>query len=283
MRLTAELVKEHGACEEGVNYLKEHYPNGAEILELADDPNIPLEWVHDARKYVPFTPEEVKRYEELCNVVNSTYTRYSSDITNSANIISSTKVTDSKQVVQSNGVKDSQYIYRSDRIDFSKNVMESTDVTKSASIISSKNITRCTNIVLSDYISRSENILYSLLITSSSYCYKSKDLFDCYFCGFCAGLKHCMFCSNLEDEEYCIFNKKVSRALYEQIREELFTMLNAEASNFVEVKEDKLLERSRFVYDTKFNSIFKGLSDDFREWISELPNYSDEMYNELFL
>jgi hypothetical protein len=91
-----------------------------------------------------------------------------------------------------------------------------------------------------------------------------------------------MFCVGLEDKEYYIFNKPVSQKEYELIEDKLVALLEVENSTMIKVNSSKYTAEERFKLNRRFDTVFEGLSKEFYGWIGTLPNYSDEVFVDLF-
>ena len=66
------------------------YPDGAELTELANDPDVTLEDLYFARHYFSFNDEELKLYEQKCHIEGG-----------------------SAHVLRSSYIKDSKFVYNS--------------------------------------------------------------------------------------------------------------------------------------------------------------------------
>lgn len=284
MKVTVELLERYNACAQGINFIKEKYPDGAEILEIAKDPNLPIEFAHFARKYFPLSEEEVEVYNQICRVVNSKKVLNSTGVYNSSYVFNSKEVVDSSNISDSSNIEDGTNINNSEWVRCSQEVWSSKFVNWSHKIIHSTNITNSWQVAHSSHVDWGHNILYSIGIKDSSFIYKSHDLTHCDFCGFMVGSSDCMFCCGLEGARHQIFNKEVSEEEYRRAYEELLFQLEVEISKFIIINESRsiLKPTERFVYENRFDSIFNGLSDEFYGWISTLPNYNDEVFLNLF-
>lgn len=283
MKVTTELLKRYGSCQEGIDFLENNFPNGAEALEIAKVPNLPISFLFFAQKYFSLNKEEYKKYEELCNLVNSKHILASHNIENCEFVANSSYVSDSKYVFNSTNVHDSRQVYSGVEIKSSKNINLCVRVNNSDRIINSDDVVDSFQVVGSNLITWCKQILDSFIARDCDFIYRGNNIEDCYFCGFIKNSKHCIFCFGIENEEYCIFNEKVDRALFEQIKEQLLFELEAETPTFVQINGDKKArEEERFVYNHRYDSIFNGLSKEFYGWISTIPYYDDDKFLSLF-
>lgn len=281
MKVTRELLVKLKACQQGLDLL-DKYPEGASLIELAQDPDTTLEDFFFARHYFHFTEEELELYNKKCNIINC-----------NGHILQSYDVINSNWVYKSNNIIDSNYISNSEDVKKSNEIKSSITVNSSENIINSKNISYSqniadsNNILTSNNIINSSNIKWSQIINSShdleecNFCYKSDNLNECSFCGFVTNSKHCLFCNNISDTDYQIFNKTVTWQEFERVKKELEIKLESETVDLLNIKEDKHLD-NRFSYDLRFDRMFEKLSEDFYGWVSSLPYYDEQIFLLLF-
>ena len=283
MRITVDLLKQYNACKQGIDFMQANYPNGAEAIEIMQREDIPLEFLHFGRQYLDVNDEEIQLYKQICRIDdNSRNVWYSNDVNNSTGLMYTHHVNNSSFVRDSFQINNSNYIYNSSNISNCDNVAHSTNIKDSNKILESHDIAESNDVARSNFISWSSAILNSFLLEDCSFIYKSDNLKDCHFCGFMKNSKHCLFCTGLEDEEYYIFNHKVSPSTYEKYREELLLQLQAETPSMINIFNMKYTAEERFELSARFDNIFNGLSDIFYGWVSTLPNYSDEVFINLF-
>lgn len=276
----------YGFEKEIIDTINDNFPDGVEPLELMEKmPHLPLIFWHAARTCFIDTDEETEKYNKICENVECDRAINSDHVTNGEVVVRSSYVKDGSYVFDSTSVSNSHYVYFSSRVENCDEVKLSNDVSDCTFVMNSTNVRDSVEICESDFINWSKNIMFGRNINDSQFIYKSNDLVDCYFSGFLRNCKHCMFCSNLEDAEYYIFNKQVGRDTFETWKESLMFMLSDEDefSSFITVRADeKINAYRRYAYSLRFDSVFNGLSEDFYGWISNLPNYSDEKFLNLF-
>ena len=283
MRITVDLLKQYNACKQGIDFMQANYPNGAEAIEIMQREDVPLEFLHFGRQYLDVNDEEIQLYKQICRIDdNSHNVWYSNDVNNSTGLMHTHHVNNSSFVRDSFQINNSNYIYNSSNISNCDNVAHSTNIKDSNKILESHDIAESNDVARSNFISWSSAILNSFLLEDCSFIYKSDNLKDCHFCGFMKNSKHCLFCTELEDQEYYIFNHKVSPSVYEKYREDLLLQLQAENPCMINVFHTKYTAEARFELSARFDNIFNGLSDIFYGWVSTLPNYSDEVFINLF-
>ena len=283
MRITVDLLKRYNACKQSIDFMQANYPNGAEAIEIMQRKDIPLHFLHFGRQYLDVNDEEIQLYKQICRIDDkSRYIWYSNDVSNSTGLMNAHHVNNSSFVRDSFQINNSNHIYNSNNISNCDDIAHSTNIKNSNKILESHDIAESNDVARSNFISWSSAILNSLLLEDCSFIYKSDNLNDCHFCGFIKNSKHCLFCTELEDKEYYIFNHEVSPTVYEKYREELLLQLQAETPCMINVFSTKYAAEERFELSTRFDTVFNGLSDAFYGWIGTLPNYSDEVFINLF-
>lgn len=281
MKITEQLLTKLKACQHGFEILKK-YPDGATIVELANDPDVTLEDYFFARHYFHFTEEELQLYNKRCNLKHC-----------GGHVLQSFNVTDSNWIYKSHDIQNSNYISNCNDIKNSSEIKSAINVLNSQDIVNSKNIQYSTKVCDSENIFNSDNIInshqinWSKIITSSSnleecqFCYKSRTLNNCYFCGFVDNSENCIFCNNISNAQYQVFNQPVSLNEFEQIKELLLLHLETETVNLLQVNEKRHLD-ARFSYDLRFDRMFEQLSEDFYGWVGSLPQYDEQIFLLLF-
>lgn len=280
MKITAELLSKIKAYKHWFDVIKK-YPDGALLTELLQDKDLDYDDLYFARHYFNFNNEELKIYNDRCNILYSDH------------ILRSHDVEDSYWIYNSNNIINSKYVNNGEKVIDSKEIMSSIDIVQSENIVNSKNINDSNRVADSENIKTSQDIINSYHISwskdinscsnleESSFCYKCRDLNDCFFCGFVTNSKHCMFCNNISNAEYQIFNQQVSKEKYEEINEALWLQLSNENVHLIDIDETKHIY-SRFSYDYRFDRMFEQLSEDFYGWVGSLPQYDEQIFLLLF-
>lgn len=282
MIVTEEILEKYDACEAGLKYFRENYPQGADTSELLKDKNISKEFLHFGAKYLDITLEERKKYYELCNVINSKYVLFSENIKNSKGISYSDGVEDSEYIKRSTDIKKSSFVYFSTNVDNGSNIDHSETVIDSYLVVDSKRVFDSHSILKAEEINWSNNLSYCSNTEDSSFCYLSKNLVDCHFCGAMEKSSHCLFCFGLSNEEYCIFNKSVSPMVYEAFKDELMATLEgeAEAESFITVHKGHTSKR--FEFSNRPDAIFSKLSEDFFGKVGNYINFDADLFLKIF-
>lgn len=256
---------------------------GLDMMEIMQNEKIPVSALHYLRKICSLSPKEAAAYEARCRIENSYVVMSSERIKDSSYIINSTDVRNSEYIFGSNSIYDAGHVYNSTDVVFAQFVTNSEKVTNASKIIGSKNVTNSVQILESSDIFLSTNIFKSTSIHESDYIYISNNLDKSAFCGFCTDCARCLFCTNLHDANCYIFNKEVDYKTFERVYEELQIQLSAEFSEFISVRKiDNQHAQDEFVYSSRIDGIFEGLSTKFFDWVKSLPQYSDFDFSLLF-
>jgi hypothetical protein len=282
MKITTELLEHYNASLQFIDFIKNKYPSGLEFSELIRGGIVPVDLLHYIRQYCDLSEIEMNLYESYCNIKDSENIWYSQEVKNSKNLYLCDNVSNSSFVRNSDDVYDSTDVYNSSCIKNSKDVAHSTDIRNSRSIIESQSVNFSNNVARSNQITWSNNILNCSHLDDCSFNYMSNDLIDCHFCGFVNNSRRCLFCTGIEGEEYYIFNKEVSPAEYEEFKEVLLSKIEDETSKMIIIDSSKHLSEERFRLNRRFDSIFNGLTKEFYGWVGTAPNYSDDVFLNLF-
>lgn len=275
MKITSEILERFGLhFSEGINEV--------EFLEAILKFEFPIKLFHYIRQYYRLTPEEFGAYCAVCRIKDSDNFWNCEHIENSKNLYNSFGVSDSSFIRDSNNIRESNNIYNSSEVYNSNDIAHSSYVGRSQQVIESQDVNDSESIARSSHINWSTVILNSERLDDCSYTYMSQDLVDCHFCGFVRNSRRCLFCVGLENKEYYIFNKPVTPKEYELVKEKLMSLLEEEKSQMIKIKDSKHIAEERFKLNRRFDSIIDGLSKDFFGWVGTLPNYSDDVYVDLF-
>ena len=256
--------------------------NEKEFSDVLVTEVFPMKVYHYIRKYYRLTEEELKLYFRHCGIFHSENVWDSCSVLNSNNLFNSYNVEDSNFIRDSEDVKISADIYNSTSVNNSADVAHSSGINRSLIVVESQNVEFSRRVARSHNIKWSEVILNSSNLDGCNYVYMSQDLIDCSFCGFMKNSRHCMFCVGLEDKEYYIFNKPVSQKEYEIVKDKLVALLEEEKSTMIRVNDSKHTAEERFELNRRLDSIVNGLSKEFFGWVGTLPNYSDNIFLDLF-
>lgn len=115
MYITYDLLKEHGACKDGLKWFKDNYPNGCELSEVQDAPSEFVWWFYD-------NVQQDEQLYRLCGVNCSNGVDCSNGVNRSFGVDCSDGVDCSNGVNGSNGVNYSDGVNGSDGVNYSNGV-----------------------------------------------------------------------------------------------------------------------------------------------------------------
>jgi len=284
MRITVENLEKFAANKPDIELFKKEYPEGAEILEVFNNPKFDKEFFYFIKIYFKLSEEEEEIYNKICEIEKSVSVLYSSRVKNSSFVSYSEDINKSNYVFRSKNVEDSNSINNSSFITKSKYIHGSSNVRASEKIIDSERISTSFNVVNSKDVTWGNCIISSSDIDDGGFLYKCKELTSCYFCGFVINSENCLFCHGVDGARYRIFNQEVEPQEFDRIREDLLYRLNLEISTFIQIDDDspRMLFGKKVVYHNRFDSIFDGLSNEFYGWISTIPYYNEDLFINLF-
>lgn len=281
MLVTLEKIQEAKACSIGVEWFKNHYPNGTTLQELASNPETPKEFLHWG--YQNLESGEVER--------DIFWKRMNIKCAEPMTIVLSENILDSKEVSRSKEVENSQYVFASKKINNGYLIQSSREVIDSSLIFSSKKIKYSKKVYKSTGIVNSEEILYGTTIKDSknvvhgeniekSYCViglkekPSTFITNSFFIANSSHLSRSLFCFNIEDKDLYMFNQKISEAEYVQYKQELLQLFNDFHFDFLinlpTTDSFPVLPSPKDV-----NECFKKLPMGFMEWVKTLPGYDE--------
>ena len=272
MFLTVDILKERRACEKGINFVKNFYPNGVELSEIIQNRDIPKEFLHWGFSHLDATDEEIKLYEKVLDITNTTGYFESEKVSDSQQVRFSSEIENSKDIYRSKKVKNSYSIYSSNNIEDSSNIKKSSFCINSEIILNSTNITDSTMVVNSNCIIRSNSIIKSNFITESTCIINSSNTEYCNFLMDCSNMRDSIFCLGLDGKEYYLFNKPVSKIMYENV--------NFQFSKYITLPLRMISINNENLVSTQvnnFSKFFEDLPSDFWQWVKTLPNYDPEI------
>lgn len=279
MFITADLLRKHKACEQGIRYVERFYPEGADMIDIIRDRHINKEFLHWGREHLTNGPEELEAYCSACNIVDSDGYWYSQNVVGSKYVIKSKQVTNSIGIFGSNDIINSHDIADSESVLDSMQVFGSSMVDDSEKVLKGQNITRCINVCNSIMIVDSKNIIDSCGVFDSSEIIKGLNVYDSHFCQDCKEIKHCMFCDGLENAEYHLFNKPVDKKYYELFEKQYLKYLT-EALDFVREWPEDMIVTASVMPTRKFDDWYHPISSRFWKWVRTLPGFDSMLvYN----
>ena len=282
MFLTVDVLRQYQAYDDGVKYIEEFYPNGAELIDIIRDSHTSKDFLHWSRRFLTMNDEELVAYCEACGIVNSDGFWNSQDVVDSRNIINSKVVQLSQNVFNSEEVSDSIDIVGSKIVSNSKQVFASSFVDNCKRIHSGENINGSTNICKSQMVSNSHDIISSTNIFNSSKLVECENATNAHFCRSCIGITNSLFCVDIKDAEYHIFNKPVDKNRYEMILSQ-YNRFIQEGLNLVEEWPEGILVSTSPKVITRFDKNFETLTQKSIDWIKTLPGYDATFFYKLTL
>lgn len=283
MFITAEKLKHFGACEKGVLYIQEFYPNGAELIDIINDPNIEKEMLHWGRKKLDYTLEELEAYCKVCNIINTEGYWYCVDVHNSKNIVKSTDINSCERVFHSNDIYNSFDIVNGDSVSNSSQVFASAMIDLSKKILHCVNVSSGENICFSTAIGRSKNIFESKNVFYSSEIIRSENVTASHFCQDCKNIKYCLFCNEIENAEYYIFNQPVDKERFDLFVEQYIRFMETELEFSPEWPSNLSVICAPLITRKTFDW-YKSVRPKFWKWVRTLPNFDSViLYNMTFL
>lgn len=279
MFITTDILRKHKACEQGIEYIQQFYPNGAEMLEIIQNHHTPKEMLHWGREHLTHTEEELVAYFTACEIVNSEGLWYSQRVCDSKYVVKSQDVKTSTYVFDSTDITDSIDVVNSENVLNCKQIFHSSMIDDSEKIFRGQNITNSINICNSTMVLNSKNVIDSFSVFDSSEIIRGTNISNSYFCQDCKDIKHCIFCENLKDAEYCIFNKPVDKKYFEVFEKQYLKYLT-ELLDFIRDWPTETFTSARIAPTRKFDDWYHPVSDRFWKWARTLPNFdSTILYN----
>lgn len=283
MFITAEMLEKYSACDEGVSYIREVYPNGVELIDIINDPNVKKEMLHWGRKELTHTPEELAAYCKVCDIVNTENYWYCVDVHDSKDIIKSTSINNCERIFHSNDVCNSFDVVNGDSVSNSSQIFASAMVDLSKKILHCANISSGENICFSTAIGHSKNIFESKNIFHSSEITRCENVTDSHFCQDCKNIKHCLFCNKIENVEYYIFNQPVDKERFDLFVKQYIRFMDVELDFSLEWPSNLSVIHAPSVTRKIFNW-YKPVQPKFWKWARTLPNFDSMiLYNMTFL
>lgn len=285
MFVTIDILKRAGACQEGIDWMNKHYPNGAEMVDIIQHKEMPLSLLHWGKDRLDYSKAEEEAYWERVGVDKTSRPYcYSSEKVEKGYMISkSSNVTNSQYVTNSRKVIDSDTVTNSIQVQSGEFIYSSKFIQDSARVIDGRNVSNSSNIIGSTYIIDSTNVVDSSNVTNSSVVYgfakQSNNVNNSYFIANCQNVENCLFCYGLEDAKNMLFNKPISTQSFENIKRQLQQFLKEWEPKLIKGHwvgeifpiETPLRERNISVW-------FANLPEDFYEWVQTLPGFDASVF-----
>ena len=277
MFLTIEELKDKKPCASGYKYFLKNFPNGAEIMDVLNDKNIPTQVVHWGMENLPLSKEEINRANEVLNNVDSSDFYCCSNLKNCSYITNSDFITSSRFVHGSKYVDNSSTVVDSNDVNNSSLVFKSEFVNDSNKVNVSTSIRNSTNINDSSSIIDSRNICESTDILGSGELFRCNNLTDSYFCSNSRDLNNCLFCYDIVGADYYIFNKKVDERRYKAYLEEYKNLMKDIFFDYVEEWYEDPIVKVLLKQNIRWDKHYIPITDRFWKWAKTLPNYDTKI------
>lgn len=281
MYITLDTLIKYNACEEGVQWFKRTFPNGAELTEIIKHKYTTPAFLHWGYATLPTSEEEKRAYYEKikvdCNEYN--YTIYESDnITFCSYVVNSSNVSDSNHIFDSEDISGCDNVSGSNNVEYSGQIFNSEFVYTSRRALNSRNITNGVNIVNSDYVVNSHDIYNAATVKNSAYILdikqgNTKRITGSQFIGSCQDLENCLFCYGINNKKYHIFNKEISPDEFDLIVKQMKSILKDWEMTLVVAWPEATVPLDEPQIERNIIKQFATLPDKFWRWVSTLPGY----------
>ena len=287
MYLTYDKLENFGAREELLSFFKKNYPNGANLIDIISNKDLPNQDLYWLQSGYTFSSEMNEIVRRKLNITNSKYSSIyrSSDIDNSLYIIDSEKVKDSEYIFQSSKIMKCNNVEDSKQVSLSSCVCNSYFVDNSERVLGSNNVTNSNDVYYSNFVLDSKSIVNSHTVSNSSYVSAfakngSKNITDSYFIMNCSNLKNCLFCEGIKDKEYYLFNKPFPEKLYGLLVKQMKEVLGDYTMNLSSNWIKGTIPFNTPTINTDFRTRYNNLPKEFWDWVITLPNYDQKvLYN----
>ena len=255
MYITYELLKEKGACSNGLNWFKQNFPEGCELNEetVARVKKCDTSFVWWFYNNI----QQDKRLYKLCGVNRSDGVNISSGVNRSSGVNMSDGVNGSNGVNTSNGVNRSFGVNMSDGVNGSNGVNISSGVNRSSGVNMSDGVNG------SNGVNRSFGILNSYGV-------------DC-----------ALFLAN-KKRVYLIFGKEVSEGRYLEVKNNLYEKLGIWEPNFNNIKtlylkngSDWKLTPIKNAEEIARQEAWRDMPREAVEYVASLPEFDADMFFEI--
>lgn len=247
-----------------------------EIVEELHWDDIHIKMVDDSMKI------DDSKYRGIHDVYTSIYVCGSNNVNHSVDIYGSNDTSNSIDVTGGYDIINSQSIRGCTNIRSAHNVYGSYNINKSLDIQGS------TYVENSCYVHGCRTVRDSHTIYGSNEIYYSQDIWGGYLIYFSANLKgayNCMFCIGLNGTKYRIFNKKVSKAYFNQVYRDICEILHYTRYHMTATNYEELYEKYRNV--VPINRLqskhldYSEMPQQLLDYIKNLPEYDEKIFNKI--
>ena len=274
-----EEIRLLGADKEKLKLFEKFFPKGAELQDIYNTGLFTPEDYYWARVNISFDEEEVKLYNTLFNIMDSSDCFSSRDIKNSCNISSSNKVSSSNWINGSSNINKSLFVGDSLDISNSTDIYYSKEVTDCDRVWKTINASQSSDLYYSQEIQWSDNLFYSTNAKSSSLSTFLVNSENCHLSEFIFNCRNILLSKNLDGTSYQIFNQEVSENEYTKIENKI--LLLSKINQPLALVKPNFLVYSTYSYeDHKLKDI---LPKELDSYIKSLPYFTEKIYNILNL
>ena len=277
MFLTPQKLKSMKPCASGYKYFLKNFPDGAEVMEILDDKNIPTEVVLWGLEKLALSEQEIARANEVLNNNNSSNFYCCSNLDDSEYITYGDFVNNSRFVHNSKHINDCQDVVNSEDINNSTQVFNSEFVVNSSKILQGRNVRDGHNVIGSTSIIESTNIYGSSNILGSSEIYKCQNITDSSFCANSNNLTNCLFCNNLQGAEYHIFNQPIDERRYRAFVEEYKKLMEGVLLSYVKSWPAEIISKFAPKDHIRWDKYYLSIPERLWKWAKTIPNYNKDI------
>lgn len=268
MILTIDKLKEVGADQFIIDKFYDFdLEGGRPLIDIIKDKKMSKQLLHWIFLHLSIDENELKEYENILNIYNSSGYYMSENLSNSIQVSCSSNIESSSCIENSSRIRTSVEVKDSNDIESSKLVANSSFCFSSECVLESKNVNDSRYIYNSNFVINSNSIVDSSFITNSSCIVNSTQIEESGAVDSCSHLKNCLFCHNIHEKEFYIFNKEISKSS--------FNLIQKQYNHFMQLPLN-IFSNCNFP-NIKYNynpfKFYEELPKNFWEWVKTLPNY----------
>lgn len=282
-RVTAELVQKLHGCQKGIDFMLQHYPDGADCMDLIQDDQVPDDFLHWGFTYLRVTPDEIDAYKKRLGINNSEMVFFSKNVDNSKYVLSSEDVKNSKDIDHCNQILDSLDISKSFYITSSRYIQDSKYISDSSYLKECLNDTNIKNAYKANGCLDSSNLYMCSGIEDSMFLINCSNLYNSFFCFLCNNTGNLFFCFGLQPEKedketYYLFNKPVSMQYFKSVKKQLLPVVkNYLMPIFINDLNDTTAEHL-LIHQTDYRKLYnKKLLNTIYDFAPSLKGYDKKV------
>ena len=273
MYITYELLKEKGACSDGLNWFKQNFPEGCELNEetIARVEKCDTSFVWWFYNNI----QQDKRLYKLCGVNRSFGVNRSHGVSWSFSVNRSHGVSWSDGVNRSDGVNGSDGVNRSNGVNWSNGVNGSDGVNGSHGVNGSDGVNGSYGVNRSNGVNGSDGVNGSHGVS------RSFGILNSY------GVDCALFLAN-KKRVYLIFGKEVSEGRFLEVENNLYEKLGSWRPTFNNIKalylkngSDWKLTPIKNAEEISKQEAWKDMPREAVEYVASLPEFDADMFFEI--